>query len=180
MRCLGADPTRETTGQCKLWLHIRRPRRGLQACVTLLVSSILFWWIVWGRFELHPPPCTPPLHPYCQGPSTLHLPLPWHQIRWKGIQKLQKTQKTALFADLACLQNPEMSICQKKKPLREASKHKGAFQKIPPQNKFIFLITWKSDFFQKMLWLMEIYRSKSIFYWKPKWSVWSIWTYSTG
>ena len=54
------------------------------------------------------------------------------------------------------------------------------FQNLPPQNKFIFLITWKSDSFQKMVWLMEIYRSKSIFYWKPKWSVWSIWTYSTG
>ena len=27
---------------------------------------------------------------------------------------------------------------------------------------------------------MENIRSKSILYWKPKWSVWSIWTYSTG
>ena len=60
------------------------------------------------------------------------------------------------------------------------SPHRGTFQKLPPQNKFIFLITWKSDFFQKIEILMEIYRSKSKFHWEPEWSVWSIWTYSTG
>ena len=57
---------------------------------------------------------------------------------------------------------------------------KGPFENLPPQNKFIFTVISKSDFFPKSGNLMEIYISKSLFYRKPKWSVWSIWTYSTG
>ena len=55
-----------------------------------------------------------------------------------------------------------------------ATRHKGAFENLPQENKFIFLIMSKSDFFPKSGNLMEIYLSNSLFYRKPKWSVWSI------
>ena len=125
-------------------LEIRRPRRGLQACVTLLVSSILFWEIVWSRFQLHPPPCTPISRVFAGSiypPSTLALTP-------NSVKRHTKITKNYTF-----LQIWHVSKLQKclfgKKTLREASKHKGAFQKIPPQNKFIFLITWKKVIFPK-------------------------------
>ena len=46
---------------------------------------------------------------------------PWIFITQDRGPKTKKNMKTALFADLACLQNPEMSILGNKKPLRGGS-----------------------------------------------------------
>ena len=83
----------------------------------------------------------------------------------------------------------KIQTCQfleKKPPEAQRQRQPGAFQKRPCLKTYLHKINWFSWYlekvilFKKMLWLMEIYRSKSKFYWKPKWSVWSIWTYSTG
>ena len=60
-----------------------------------------------------------------------------------------------------------------------ATRHKGASENLPQENKFNFIIISKMDFFQKSGNLIEIYLSNSLFYRKPKWSVWSIGTCST-
>ena len=42
--------------------------------------------------------------------------------------------KNRLFSDLACFQNPEMSIFWKQKPLREHPCHREAFGNVPKSN----------------------------------------------
>ena len=69
---------------------------------------------------------------------------------------------------------------EKTPPEVQQQRQPGAFQNIPPQNKFISHEFEKVTFSKKWCAWWKLYRSKSILYWKPKWSVWSIWTYSTG
>ena len=94
--------------------------------------------------------------------------------------------KSHLFPKWACPKNPDMSISAKKVaggPVAETARscsEETPSENLPPRNQFIFLITWKSRFFKKNAvidWNLQV---KVNFYWKPKWSLWSIWTYSTG
>ena len=60
-----------------------------------------------------------------------------------------------------------------------ATRHKGAFENSPQENKFIVMIKSNNDFFKKTLKLDGNLPIKLTFLRKPKWSVWSIGAFST-
>ena len=57
---------------------------------------------------------------------------------------------------------------------------KGSFSEHTPDELIHFCYDLKKWLFPIFVFLVTFYGIKSLFYRKPKWSVWSIWTYSTG
>ena len=116
--------------------------------------------------------------------------------------------KSTISAKWSCFKIPRMLIFQKPKPRRVLQDTKELFRirkrthklfrvrkwkykfprvllqgtffkNLPPQNKLIFLMKSKMDFFQKSWFSIDFYWSKSLFHWKSKWCAWSIGTFST-
>ena len=57
---------------------------------------------------------------------------------------------------------------------------KGSFSEHTPDELIHFCYDLKKWLFPIFVFLVTFYGIRSLFYRKPKWSVWSIWTYSTG
>ena len=80
-------------------------------------------------------------------------------------------KKIVTFPKWACPKIPEMSVFQKQKRLRKLHRHRGAFQNLPLENKFIYKVISKSDVFQKDALPDGFLSAKINFPGKSKWSV---------
>ena len=107
--------------------------------------------------------------------SSEHSGLAWGAI----FDKMSKFQEMHTFWFWTCPEFPEIVIFPWQKPRRELQDRKELFRNFSPENSFIFLMKSKVGFFQKNWFALDFYWSKSLFYWKSKWSVWSIGTFST-
>ena len=56
---------------------------------------------------------------------------------------------------------------------------KGSFSELTPDELIHFCYDLKKWLFPIFVFLVTFYGIRSLFYRKPKWSLWSIWTYST-
>ena len=114
-----------------------------------------------------------------QVPTLQYFQIEIHQI-WPNLSKI------ILFPKMGMSKKSRHVNFWKKKRRRPSGRdsqelfRRDSFWKLTSIKEIHFPDNLKKCFSPKRLWLMEIYRSKSKFYWKPKWSVWSIWTYSTG
>ena len=65
-------------------------------------------------------------------------------------------------------QNSKNVYFSETKAPQGATRHEGAFEKLPPENKFIFLIKSQMDFSSKNIILVTFYHITTIFFLKTK------------
>ena len=119
-------------------------------------------------------------------PSKTHLIIQGCQAcLWEASWSLLDRYSDQIWTKVLFLANGHVSKFQKCLFFRNKSPcgsilTKGTFWKLTSNELIHVHDNLKKWLFTNFVLLVTLFHIRTIFCWKPKWSVWSIWTYSTG